>query len=166
VFAAVAIAGVTSPASADEIEIPPGWTRSPSQPFDAPAGTLCPFALHGDVVKDEVITKVIATYPDGSPKAQLFVGDLVFRFTNVDTGTAVTRDLGGDGLAEYGANKSSLTWTFIGPAAVTIPPSGAFAPGVYVLSGLHVLRYNSDGTFQMLVDEGRDENLCQTLAKE
>ena len=63
-----------------------GWVPVSYPPYDAPAGLLCDFPVHWDVVVDRVRTKVVATYPDGSPKRQLAVGALFLRVSNASTG--------------------------------------------------------------------------------
>lgn len=57
----------------------------PSGPVDVPAGVVCDFPMHSEPIVDEVRTRVLATYSDGSPKRQAFVGDLVVRVTNTAT---------------------------------------------------------------------------------
>ncbi len=140
-----------------------GWQRSPSQSFTVPAGALCPFTLQADVVADQVMTKVVATFADGSPRAQRFVGELVYRFTNADRGTSVERNLSGDGFVEY-ERDGAATWTYAGPAAFAFFPGDSLAPGLWVLHGLHVITVAADGSRrQLVVDDGPKENLCVTL---
>lgn len=159
-FLMVAALLVAVPTAAAEGD---GWQRSPSQSFTVPAGALCPFTLQADVVADQVMTKVVSTFADGSPRAQLFVGELVYRFTNADRGTSVERNLSGDGFVEY-ARDGAATWTYAGPAAFAFFPGDTLAPGLWVLHGLHVIDVAADGSRrQLVVDDGPKENLCVTL---
>ena len=155
------LSGAASLARADT-PLPPGWTRVPPTSVTVPAGALCPFSLQIQDVKDEVITKVLQTFPDGSPRSQIFIGELITRFTNVSSGASVTRNLSGDGFVRYGSDGSS-SWTFVGPAATVIFPGSFLAPGFYVVNGFYVIDYAGDGTQTIPIHEGPNENLCETL---
>jgi hypothetical protein len=158
----VALALAASSAAAEETGSG-GWQRSPSQSFTVPAGALCPFALQADVVADKVMTQVVSTFANGSPREQVYVGELIFRFTNVDGGKSVVRNLSGDGLVEYQPD-GAATWTYAGPAAFAFFPGDSLAAGFWVLHGLHVIEVAADGSRrQLVVDDGPKENLCTTL---
>lgn len=165
IMLALAATAAGNIAHADDFTVPPGWQRAPQPPFTAPAGTLCPFTLREEPVKDEVITRVLSSWPDGSPREQVFVGAFYGRFTNVDTGAAVVRNMSGDALVRWGDNFSSATWDYFGPVGVGFPPGGPLAPGMYIVDGVFIIDYAADGTITMPVHEGTKENLCETLAK-
>lgn len=125
----VGFVGASSVAVAQDRDA--GWTRAPQGPFTAPAGELCPFTMSGVSLVDEVVFKTIATFPDGSPKEQIYKGALVVRFTNDDTGAYVDRDLGSSALLSVGAD-GSQNWTVIGPAAWGFFAGDNIPPGMYV----------------------------------
>jgi hypothetical protein len=154
-----------SPARGGESDrpLPPGWERAPQPPFEVPAGALCPFSLRFEPVKDEVLTKVLSAWPDGSPRDQVYTGTLFGRFTNVDSGSSIVRNLSGNALVHWGEGGSSATWEYAGPVAVAFPLGGPLAPGMYVVDGLFVIEYAPDGTITLPVHHGTEENLCTTL---
>ena len=154
------LAGATEPA----FTVPSGWQRAPQPSFTVPAGQLCSFTLQADTVRDEVITKVLATWPDGSPRDQVYTGVYYARFTNVESGVSVTRNMSGDALVSWGQD-GSATWYYAGPVGVAFFPNGPLPEGMYVLDGVFVVDYAVDGTVKMPVHQGSEENICHTLSK-
>jgi hypothetical protein len=69
-----------------------GWEPLRTPDFTLPAGESFVFPLEGDVVYDHELTRVVATFPDGSPRIQEFQGALGVRFTNLATGESVRRE--------------------------------------------------------------------------
>src|SRR3954452_19451783 len=78
-----------------------GWVPAPTQPFDRAAGVLCDFAVHAEPVVDKVVTRVLATNPDGSTRRAAFKGDLVVRVTNTATGAFYDADASGNAVVNY-----------------------------------------------------------------
>jgi hypothetical protein len=76
------VAVFAAPASASS---PSPWQPFHTQPFTDPAGAVCPFAVHGDIVTEHTMVRPPLAYPDGSPEEQEFAGPLVIRFTNLST---------------------------------------------------------------------------------
>jgi hypothetical protein len=149
-------------ASEPAVVVPPGWQRSPQDSFTIPAGGLCAFTLQADVVRDEVVTRVLETWPDGSPRNQAYAGALVYRFSNVERGVAVTRNVSGDALVHWGQD-GSASWDYVGPVAVAFFGS-PLAAGLWILDGLFVVDYSVAGAQTLPVHQGHEENLCATLA--
>jgi hypothetical protein len=148
----------------------PAWASSPSpwqpvheQPFTQPAGAVCPFALHGDIVTDHVLVRTLQTYPDGSPREQEFAGPLVIRFTSLSTGASVERNLTGIAYFFYEPDGTieghGLGHIAIGIHAVNTSPP----PGEYVITGSYTFVLRPDGTRDFTVQGGTAENLCDTL---
>jgi hypothetical protein len=149
----------------------PAWASSPSpwqpvheQPFTQPAGAVCPFALHGDIVTDHVLVRTLQTYPDGSPREQEFAGPLVITFTNLSTGASVERNLTGIAYFFYEPDGTieghGLGHIAIGIHTVNTSPP----PGEYVITGSYTFVLRPDGTRDFTVQGGTVENLCDTLA--
>jgi hypothetical protein len=155
------LAGFAAPASASSTS---PWQRYHAQPFTQPAGDVCPFALHGDIVKDHELVRTLQTYPDGSPREQEFVGPLVIRFTNLSTGASVERNLTGTGYFFYEPDGTirgrGLGHIAIGIHAVNTSPP----PGEYVLTGSFNFVLRPDGTRDFTIQGGTVEDLCDTLA--
>lgn len=140
-----------------------GWERFHAESFTAAAGTLCPFTLHSEVLFDREYFRTTRTYSNGDPRTQEYVGPLVVRVVNKDTGKSVVRDLSGRAVLEY-APDGSYDFRIQGPAAVGFHPGDSLPPGFYVLRGEHVVHFAADGTRTMVLDRGSEENLCTTLA--
>ena len=155
--AALPSASAASPAQAG------GWQRYHAQSFTTAAGDLCPFKLHSEVLFDREYVRTTRTYADGSPRTQEFVGPLVVRIVNRESGRAVIRDLSGRAVVVYHRN-GSFDFRIQGPAAVGFHPGDSLRPGYYVLRGEHVVHFAADGTRTLTVDRGSEENLCTTLS--
>src|SRR5690349_4581703 len=63
-----------------------GWAPAPSTGFEQPAGARCDFAIRSEPIRDEVRKIVLDTYADGAPKREVYAGDLIVKFTNLETG--------------------------------------------------------------------------------
>jgi hypothetical protein len=144
-----------------------GWVPAPSEPFDAAAGTRCDFPVHAEPVVDEVKTKVLARHPDGSTKRQAFVGDLVFAYTNTDTGETVEADLSGSALVEIapgGTIISNSTWYVVGPAGFGFRENGGNRPrGLWVFDGVYQVAFDATGFKTVTMIHGSERNLCTEL---
>jgi len=164
-LAAGALLGSAGVADAHGAHGQPPWIEYRAQPWTDPAGTVCSFGVQADILRDEERYRQYATYPDGSPKVQWWVGALDVRYTNLSTGKSVARDLGGDGLFRYDRDGGFLLEVF-GPAGarITVGSIGS-PPGEWVLNGRWDYRKSADGTHRQLrLFHGTKENLCDTLA--
>jgi hypothetical protein len=151
-----------SPAAAD---LPGDWEPYRTEPFEVAAGTRCPFTLRGDVLKDQEEIRTFATFPDGSPRVQAIRGPLVMRFTNVESGESVVRDLSGLGLLFYEGDGSFTLFLAHGRFAVGLAPTDAGGPAFLVFTGTaHSVRFDADGSRHVNFGFGPVENLCETLA--
>jgi hypothetical protein len=145
-----------------------GWVPAPSAPFDLPAGARCDFPVHGEPVVDEVKTKVLARYPDGSTKREAYVGDLVFAYTNTDTGETLEADLSGSALVEMepgGTLTTNSTWHVVGPAGFGFREGGGNRPrGIWVFDGAYSVAFDATGFKTVTMYHGTERNLCTELA--
>src|SRR5690606_8762651 len=98
----------------------PGWEPAPSAPWDVAAGARCDFPVHGEPVVDEVVQRVLSTYPDGSPRRIAYKGDLVVRVTNTETGAHHDADASGPAPVELRRD---------GSHARSLPVPGRVRPG-------------------------------------
>lgn len=137
----VAVFGMLLVPPAALADKPGPWSPSPTSSFTAEAGTRCPFTLQGDVLSDHERIRTLETYPDGSPRVQEVVGQLKMRFTNVDTGASVDRNLTGTGIIEYGTDGSQTLTLQGGHFAVGLAPTDEGGPAflIFTGSGLSVL---------------------------
>jgi hypothetical protein len=153
---------VTIPASA---AAPSPWSPLTTASFELPAGARCDFALRGDVLEGKERIRTLESYPDGSPRVQEIVGQLVVRYTNVETGESVDRNLTGTALVIIEAD-GSFTLSLVGGHmavgfGVTDEPSSAFL--IFTGAG-HEVFFAADGTRTATFGDGPVEDICWTLA--
>jgi len=145
-----------------------GWVPAPSAPWDMPAGARCDFPVHAEPVVDEVKTRVLARYADGSTKREAYVGDLVLAVTNTDTGETVEADLSGSAVVEYergGTITTNSTWYAIGPAMFGFKEGGGNRPrGLWVFDGVYTVAFGESGYKTVTVYHGSERDLCTELA--
>ena len=105
------------------------------------------------------------TNPDGSPRLQEVVGQLVIRYTNAETGEFVDRNLTGTALVEF-LPDGGFTLTLVGGhIAVGLQPTDHGGPAFLVFTGAgHSVAFAADGTRTVTFSDGPVENLCETLA--
>ncbi|GAA4717323.1 hypothetical protein Prum_019990 [Phytohabitans rumicis] len=141
---------------------------APSAPYDQPAGARCDFAVHLEPVVDEVMTKVLATYPDGSTKREAYVGDLVFRVTNTATGASVDVDLSGNAIVAYqpgGTLITNSTWYLVGPAMFGFKEGGGDHPrGLWVFDGVYTVAFDAVAYKTVTIYHGTERNVCDDLS--
>ncbi|MDQ7904358.1 hypothetical protein RB614_07460 [Phytohabitans sp. ZYX-F-186] len=144
------------------------WVPAPSAPWDVPAGARCDFPVHAEPVVDEVKTRVLARYPDGSTKREAYVGDLVLAVTNTDSGETVEVDLSGSALVEYqpgGTLTTNSTWYVVGPALFGFREGGGNRPrGIWVFDGVYTVAFDANGVKTVTVYHGSERELCTELA--
>ena len=123
-FSAFALlAGAGSPAVAAS-----PWTPYAAADFVAPAGERCAFELQGQVVSDKERIRTLETFPDGRPRVQQVVGQLLVRYTNTATAESVVRNLTGNGIVEYSADGSYTLTLQGGHFAVGLQPTDPGGP--------------------------------------
>jgi hypothetical protein len=143
------------------------WIPVPSGTFDVPAGARCDFPVHIEPIVDKVKKMVLATYPDGSPKRELYTGALVLRVTNTDTGASVEADVSGSGVGDYppggGFGTEGRFWS-AGGVLIGIAEGGGNLPrGLYVVDGLFTLTISDTGFRTVTMSVGTKDNLCDDL---
>ncbi|GAA2120276.1 hypothetical protein [Streptomyces synnematoformans] len=122
-----------------------GWRPVTYPPVDYPAGERCDFAFRTEPVLDEVMVKTVATYPDGSPKTELYKGALLVRVTNLETGASWVADAGGRSVARYEPD-GAHTYYATGPFLVGfLAGQGNLPRGEYVVDGVCTFEFAVDG---------------------
>jgi hypothetical protein len=140
-----------------------GWEPSSTPPFHLAAGESCAFELQADVLYNSEMTRVVESYPDGSPRVVDTKGSLGFLFTNVDTGESVRRDTSGTLHATIHED-GSIDFVFHGNGLAVIRSTNTiYAPGVYVVSGDADYVRHADGQREFTEVDGTLEDICQTL---
>jgi len=141
-----------------------GWIPAPTPPFDIAAGAVCDFAIHGEAVVDQVVTKVAATYPDGSKKVELAKGALILRITDVDNGTARLEDGSGSGRFTF-LPDGTFTVDVVGPLLIGFREGASNVPrGLYALNGVYRIVFRATGFRQLIMIHGTARNVCGDFA--
>jgi hypothetical protein len=162
----VALVAPAAPAFATTDQATP-WEPAPSAPYDRAAGVLCDFAIHAEPIVDEVRKRVLATYPDGTPKREVYTGDLVIRVTNTQTGASTDVDASGTSLIDYrpgGAFDRDSLWYAIGPALFGFREGRGNLPrGLYRIDGLYTIDFDATGIKTVTQYAGTEHDVCGDL---
>jgi hypothetical protein len=169
--AAAALLGAAAPASAGTgstqgtgIPVDRPWVPLPSAPFDLAAGVYCAFAVHAEPTVDEVRTKTIEEYPDGSPRRQLATGALKFLMTNTGTGASTIADAGGSAIFDFFPD-GSRTWHVIGPVLAALKDGASNIPrGVWTINGIYDVHFSPTNFKTITIFHGGVHDVCADLA--
>jgi len=142
----------------------PGWEPVTFGPVTNPAGDVCSFTLRGEPVSQDVWFKTLATYPDGSPKAELGVGPLYYRFTNVESGASSVEDISGSALIDFAPN-GTQTWYVVGPFSVGFHAGNPYhEPGEFVLDGVTKLILHPGHVAELAANHDPHTDVCAKLS--
>jgi hypothetical protein len=162
--AVAALLASAAPASAAGGVVNEPWVPLPEGPFDLPAGSYCDFAVHGDSVVDQVETKVVVEYPDGSIKKQLARGALLIRVTNTGTGAATTVNASGDAVFDFFPD-GSQTWHVVGPVLAGFKDGGGNVPrGLWKISGVYDINFSPANYKTVTIRRGGLHDVCADIA--
>ncbi|MGG5258974.1 hypothetical protein [Phycicoccus avicenniae] len=168
---ATALLGAAAPAALAMDDHHPGhgspWTPYRTEEVVVPAArSTCGFDVRITPLRDEEEYRTTSTYPDGTPRTQLFRGALVERYTNLASGASVVRDLSATAVFAYRPDGSPQSLTSVhGAFGTTMPPGSTPDTGLYVLGG-HGTRvtFEADGTRTFrLGHHGTAEDVCDAL---
>lgn len=141
----------------------PAWEPAPSAPWDVAAGVRCDVAVHGEPIVDEVVRRVLARHPDGSPKQVAYKGDLVVRVTNTTSGAFYDADVSGSAVVDHRPDGSQF-WTVRGPVLVGVGEGRGNLPrGLYVVDGVYTLDISSDGYKSVNLAHGSVTDICNRV---
>ncbi|MEV6105997.1 hypothetical protein AB0M28_14960 [Streptomyces sp. NPDC051940] len=137
-------AALAAPAAADG-EGDGEWRPVTYSPIDYAAGVRCDFAFRIEQLVDEVMVKTVDTYPDGSPKTELYKGTLIARVINTETGAFYDADASGRSVVEY-AEDGSQVWHATGPVLIGFQEGQGNLPrGEYVVDGVYTVQFSPAG---------------------
>jgi len=162
---AVLLLAAATPASAETVDaaVPGGWVPAPQEPFDRAAGALCDFAIHGEPVVDEVRKLTLDTYPDGSPRRELYAGYLIVEVTNTETGATTQVDASGTAMIEYRTD-GSMIWRVVGPVLLGFREGGGNLPrGLWVVDGVFTVEFGPTFVKTVTMIHGTEHNVCTDL---
>jgi hypothetical protein len=141
-----------------------GWNGEVIGPFDGPAGLVCDFAVHWDVVENQVAVKTVQTYPDGAPKQQIADGALLLNVSNADTGKSEIADASGRATFDIGTDGSQV-WHVVGPIIARLPAGRSNLPrGLYTIEGIYTVTFLVGQPINITLINGSVHNLCDDLA--
>ncbi|MFD7862869.1 hypothetical protein [Streptomyces sp. NPDC059783] len=156
-------ASLLTAAPASAAPAPAGWEPAPTAPFDAPAGTRCDAPVHGEPLVDEVVRKVLATHPDGSPSEIAYKGALLIRVTNTRTGAYTDVDAGGSALVDHRTD-GSQRWHAVGPVLLGVGAhQGNLPRGEYRVDGVYTLDIAADGYRTLRMHHGSVDDVCALI---
>ena len=146
----------------------PVVTHPVQQPFDYPAGEVCPFPSHADFPVSDLTTR---TWTDsaGNPVVALETGPLIMKVTNLDTGKSVVRDISGNGVITYPDYPSADTYVLSGNDwsagfhTADRPMHNQWIVASTYMS-VKITTVNGKITRQLLALHGPYEDICKTLA--
>ncbi len=128
--------------------------------------STCGFDVLMSVVEDEEFYKNVELYADGTPKRQLWRGPLVMRYTNLQSGESVVRDLSAMATMDYREDGSLASIRSVhGAFGATMPAGSQPGTGLYVLGGHGTtVTFESDGSRSFtLGPNGTAENVCEAI---
>ncbi|GAA3453953.1 hypothetical protein [Dactylosporangium matsuzakiense] len=162
--AAAALAVGAAPARAGAAAQDGGWTPVAIPPFDAPAGVLCDFPVHYDAIVNRARTKVVQTYPDGSPKRELATGALFLRVANATTGRSAVVDTSDSAVTEHGTDGSRVIHT-VGPVIALVRAGTSNLPrGIYAIDGITRVELTAAGFKTITLVHASIHEVCPDLA--
>ena len=129
-------------------------TRSPV-PFETiefPAGEFCSFPVLLEFPAAQIIAKTFPPKPNGDV-VEIQTGRVIARYTNLSTGTSITRNISGP-----------VRFTFHADGSVTLElpgPQGFFNSINY---GRIVIEFSPDGMGTIIKQTGHAEDICAALA--
>ncbi|MEU2246511.1 hypothetical protein [Streptomyces sp. NPDC019224] len=160
---AASLLSATPASAAAPAGSPAGWEPAPTAAFDVPAGARCDAPIHSEPVVDEVVRKVLATRPDGTPSEVAYKGALVIRITNTLTGAYYDADAGGSTIVDYRAD-GSQRWHVAGPVLLGVGEhQGNLARGEYLLDGIYTLDIAADGYRTLHMIHGSVDDVCARI---
>lgn len=163
--AALLVAAAPASAGADPagVVVHRPWVPWPSSPIDLAAGAYCAFAVHAEPTVDEVRTKTILEYPDGSPKRELARGALMFRLTNTGTGVSTMADAGGSAVLDFFPD-GSRRWRVVGPVLAAFQAGASNIPrGVWTINGVYTIDFSTTNFKTVTIYRGGVHDVCADL---
>jgi hypothetical protein len=138
------------------------WEPTFQGPITVPAGTVCPFAVSAEPVREDLAVRYHFD-ASGSVDAYEFKGPLLARITNVDTGASAVRSLSGFGSVVPHAD-GSYDAVFEGGVLLFLRSADSPSSELLLLTGRTVLHRSATGVKTVVAANGASENLCETLA--
>jgi hypothetical protein len=133
-------------------------------PFDAAAGVLCDFPVHYDAIVNRARTKVVQTYPDGSPRRALGTGALFLRVSNADTGESTVVDTSDSAVTDFATDGSRVLHT-VGPViALVRAGTSNLSRGIYAINGVTRVELSPTGFKTITLVHASIHSVCPELA--
>jgi hypothetical protein len=162
VAAATGSGVAAAPASADS-----PWTPYRESEFVVSAArSTCGFDVRITPLVDKEEFRTTSTWPDGTPRTQVFRGTLIERYTNLTTGASVVEDLSARAVFTYRADGSPESLTSLhGAFGATMPPGSTPDTGLYVIGGRgSSVTFAADGTHTFTLGRhGTAVDVCDVL---
>jgi len=141
-----------------------GWVPIALPPLNAPAGLLCDFAVHYDVIVNEARLKVLQTFADGTPKRDIALGAVFLRVSNAETGASTVVDTSDTVVTEHGTD-GSRSLQAVGPVVVLVRAGTSNLPrGFYAVDGVTRIDISPTGFKNVALVHASIHNVCDDLA--
>ncbi|AUH41684.1 hypothetical protein [Streptomyces sp. CMB-StM0423] len=143
-----------------------GWRPVDYPPVNYPAGERCDFPFRTEPILDETMVKTVATYPDGSPKTELYKGALIVRVTNLETGASYDADAGGRSIVRYAPDGGHIYYA-TGPVLIGFKENQGNLPrGEYLVDGVYTLEITAADYRTVTWKEGTKKltDVCNKVA--
>src|SRR5262245_7361805 len=157
------VAPAASAAAAPNVDFPPpqaGWFSVPTAPRDLPAGVFCDAPVHFFATVDQVVERILTTYPDGSAHFVQFTGPPVLRVSNTLTGAATDVDASGSADVEFLAD-GGQSWKVLGGVLIGFRDGHGNRPrGIYRLDGTYRIEITATNDRFLTMVHGTEESIC------
>jgi hypothetical protein len=145
----------------------PTRTPVPDSNYTAtfPAGVACPgFALQTEPVRNETFSTAFPAEPNGDVR-QINTGNLVERFTNLNTGKSIVVNASGQGISVFHAD-GSITLTGGGPSYFTdtSPANSPPGPATFLITGRFLITVTPSGQATLVSYSGILFDICAALS--
>lgn len=144
---------------------PEPWQPYVEGPLTLPADRYCgDFDLRSTPVQQDIRSRVLARYDSGAVRTAEYAGLLLVDVTNLSTGETVQRNLSGRAFVTFREDGSIATYEMDGPVGMGWPQDDGYERGFYRMNGHHVIAFDEAGHRTALLDDGIEENLCDTVS--
>ena len=126
-----------------------------------PAADYCgAFRLRLKPQRQGIFSRVTSRWDNGKIRTQVFTGPLISRAVNLTSGAHVDVDLGGEARIYNRPDGSLASYEMDGPVGMGWPEPSDLARGYYRLSGHHLVTFDPDGSRHLVVDSGKETDIC------
>jgi hypothetical protein len=167
VLAAILMSSAPAMAAESWHEVHEPW-ESVTEPdvTRAPAARYCgDFDLETRTLQQGVRGRVLSRWENGNVREQEYLGPYIVEAVNVETGASKQYNISGHATYTFSETGALQTVDGDGPFALGWPVGSApdLPNGYYYVTGRHIVSFADTGVRSMLLDQGREENMCDAV---